>query len=172
MCKDAFDIWQNENAAKLKQASNLTYSAVLRTGEMSVATPKEATKLLVHHTQQVAADLKSWKTPIPSYMDQNGYEKRERLQKLRDFPLYMRNRLDPVFARPDLFDPRGRYKKRFAHWEEEYLDRLDLIDYWNKGKGSVARRYKDHIMSFHEFIGTTDCIVKDMLDDMDIEVSL
>ena len=72
----------------------------------------------------------------------------------------------------DLFDPDAGYKKRFAAWEIAYLDRLDKIDYWNSGKSSVAHRYQEYISTFDDRVNTVDDIVKDMLHDLGVRVSL
>lgn len=175
MCTNAFAIWRKENADKLKEASkDGSDVALLRVGEISVATPEEAIRLCNHHTQQVAVDLNSWKSTFTGApdMDQDGYEQRGRIGKLRDLPKYFRARLDPIFSRPDMFDPQGRYKKRFAAWERAYLDRLDKIDYWHTGKESVAHRYQKYISTFNDRIDTVGSIVNDIIDDLGVKVSL
>ena len=139
-----------------------------------MATPKEAVWLCGHHTIQVAVELDRDKARAAQEfsMDETAYDQRRRMAILRDQPKYLRNRLDPVFSRSDVFDPQGRYKKWFAEWERADRDRLNKIDYWTTGKGSVARRHQEYINAFNDRFNSVNCIVNDMLDDLGVEAAL
>lgn len=174
MSSIAFENWQKENAALLKRACGAHHVSVLRTGEISVADRKEAKWLCEHHTIQVALDIQSWRRSIgwaPNW-DREGDEKQQRLEKLRELPAYLRARLDPVFSRPDIFDPHGRYKARFAAWERSYIDSLDKIDIWATGKASVLLRHQAYISTFNDHVDTVDNIVQDMIEDLGAKSAL
>ncbi len=156
--EDPFAIWQRENADLLEKAfQDGTYSAVLRTGEIGVASEGRALDLCLHHTRNAEGNLKDFKENVS---EDPGYEQTQREEVLYDLPQYLRDRLYPVFSRRDIFDPQGCYKEKFDAWALKYSALFSLADF-QSGEG-----YKDYIGQFNEPMEVVTGIIDDMLTDL------
>jgi len=159
-----FDIWCRENADKLKEAQqDGTYSAVLKTGEISVAMQDRAFSLCLHHTRNAAEQFKLFRDIVSQDPE---YEHKQREAVLYSLPQYLRDRLVPVFAQSDVFDPQCCYKERFDEWELKYSALFSLADF-NPSEG-----YKVYIGKFYELMEEATCIIDGMLTDLKCEVCL
>ena len=157
--KRKFEKWRAENASELKLARREgNYSAVLRTGEISVADPECAQGLVRGHAFRAATLPQQFKMSLFRSVDcvQTAGDEKEVIDLLHAIPQGFRDRLDPIFSRPDVFWQAHAFQLRFDEWETNYKAELCL-----------SMPFLDCCMkAFINYIDTVELLIADMLNEI------
>lgn len=162
--EDPFAIWCSDNADLVEEGHrDVTILVVQRTKEICEASVDTVLFLCQHHTRNAAAKLKQFRDMVS---EDPGNEQKQREDMLYCLPQHLRDRLYPVFSRPDVFDPQGCYKEKFDDWAVKYSALFSLAQF------SPAEGYQKYISQFNEPMEVVAGIIDDMLTDLKCEACL
>ena len=165
---EAYEVWGKYNLDTLNEAAEHGRDfALLFVGHMSVVSPEKAGILCRRHTIHALESLTYLRGELVGapYVDETIDDQRSRIEELWDLPQILRQYLDPVFSRPDVFDPNRKYEKRFTIWESKYLGHFSLALPSSK-KMSIEQDYDNSINTFSQHVNEVKTILEDMLEEM------
>ena len=117
-----------DNADRLKRLSGNEYARTVRTVTLNPAPDPKAAWLIRHHIREARRNLNDFTRTITAPM--KGPDAvlagpaHHRIKLVNRIPGLLRNRLDPIFAKGDLWDSEGEYRQRFDEWERDLLTNL------------------------------------------------
>lgn len=116
------------NAERLKRLSGNELARAIRKITLTPVPDPKAAWLIRHHIREARRSLDAHIVTVTAPMKGRDAilagPSHHRIKVVRQIPDWLRNRLDPVFARGDLWDPDGEYHRRFDAWEADMLANL------------------------------------------------